>query len=179
MLSLAAADSEGLLQLLLAVVLGAIACIGLGAAALVVRAILPGAAASADASLARLSTWRLFVSGILPIVGAALLARGVDLVGNDVVSGIFLLIIVLPLTLAWIAGLLAGLPYLGGKALRQGSEASPLARAALGGLVAGLAMVSWVLPPLGLVLTLLLTGWFLGIGLGSLIHRRPRTEEQV
>lgn len=173
---LAASDTEGLLQLLLAALLGAIACVGLGAATLVIRAILPGAAASADASLARLSARRLFLTGILPLLGAALLAQGVNLVGNDVVSAIYLLIVALPLALAWIAGLLAGLPYLGTKALRADSQASPLARASLGGLVAGLAMVSWILPPLGLLLSLLLTGWFLGIGLGSLIHRRPAAE---
>ena len=84
MSALAAGGTEGLLHLLLLAVLGAIACIGLGAAALGVRAIVPGAAAAADASLARMSAWRLFASGILPLVGAALLGalaalyRGVE-----------------------------------------------------------------------------------------------------
>ena len=78
--------------------------------------------------------------------------------------------------LAWVGGFTAGLLHVGTKVLRADSEASPLARAALGGLVVGLALTSWIIPPLGLLVSVLLSAWFVGIGLGALIRRTARAE---
>lgn len=163
--------AEALLKVLLVIVLALLACVGAGATALLLRVILPGVAASADASLARLSTRRLFLGGILPLVGAALLARAVGWTGSSAVGGIYALVVALPLALAVIAGAMAALPHLGGQVMRAGSEASPLARAAVGGFVVGLAMTSWALPALGVLVSVLLAGWLLGIGLGSALQR--------
>ena len=110
-----AAQSEQLLTILLVVVLSLIGSIGFGAVALLLRAILPGVGRTADASLARLGTKRLLLVGILPIVGAALIGRAVEAVNNDVVGGIYGLVVVLPLGLATLVGAMAALPYLGGQ----------------------------------------------------------------
>ena len=58
----------------------------------------------------------------------------------------------------------------------DGADASPLKRGALGGLVVGFALASWIIPPLGLVVSVLLSAWFVGIGLGALIRRRGLAE---
>ena len=96
----AGGGGQGLARALLAIVLGLLGCVGAGAVALVLRVILPGVAAAADASLARLRTGRLVVAGIVPLVGAALLARGVQLVGSPVLGGVYALVVVQPLALA-------------------------------------------------------------------------------
>ena len=172
-------STEGLLRLLLVVVLALVVCLGVGAATLVLRVILPGVARSADASLARLSTKRLFLAGILPLIGAALLARGVEVSGSEVLGGIYGVVVLLPIGLATIAGAMAALPHLGTRALRTDSNASPLARAAVGGVVVGLALMTWPLPPLFVIVCVLLAGWLLGIGLGGLFWRpAPAPEEE-
>ncbi|MDA1195143.1 MAG: hypothetical protein O2894_08150 [Planctomycetota bacterium] len=176
---LAAATTDSLVQVLLGIILAAIACVGLGAATLLIRIMLPGVARAADASIARLGSKRLFLTGLLPLVGAGLLARGAGAIGGEAAGLVLLFLVILPLGLAWVLGLVAGLPHIGAKALRADSTAAPLGRAAMGGLVAGLAMTSWALPPLGVCISLLLSAWFVGIGLGALIHRGSPTEHQM
>lgn len=170
-----ATQSEELLTILLVVVLSLIGAIGFGAVALLLRTILPGVGTSADASLARLGTKRLLLAGVLPIIGAGLVARAVETAHNPTIEGIYALVVALPLALALLVGAMAAIPHLGGQVLRSGAEASPLARATTGGLVTGLAMVSWLLPPLGVLVTVLLAGWWIGIGLGGLVGRAPKT----
>jgi hypothetical protein len=170
-----AAQVEQLLTILLVVVLSLIGSVGFGAVALLLRAILPGVGRAADASLARLGTRRLLLVGILPLVGAALLARAVHASDNRTVEGLYALLVALPLALATVVGAMAALPHLGGQVLRSGLEASPLARASVGGLVTGLAMVSWLLPPLGVLVSALVAGWWIGIGLGGLVRRAQET----
>ncbi len=170
---LAATSTEKLVQVLLVVVLAAIACVGAGAAVLLVRVVLPGVAGAADASLGRMGTRRLLLTGILPLVGAGLLARGVELAGSDVLGAVYFFLVLLPIALALLVGATAGVPHIGARVLRDGSSPAPLACAALGGLVIGLAMVSWAIPPVGLLVTVLLAGWLLGIGLGAFV-RAPR-----
>jgi hypothetical protein len=174
-LLLAVGTTEKLVQVLLVVVLAAIGCVGFGAAMLLLRVILPGVARAADASLGRMRTGRLFLVGVLPLVGAALLARGVELANSQALETAYLIVVALPLTLALLVGALAGLPHIGARVLREGADPAPLLRASLGGLVVGLSMVSWALPPLGLVMTLLLAGWLLGVGLGAFV-RAPRPD---
>jgi len=170
---LAAGTTEQLVQVLLVVILAAVAFIGVGAIMLVLRVILPGIAKAADASLGRMSTRRLLLTGVLPLVGAGLLARGMELTGSEALALVYLLLIALPLTIALVVGAMAGLPHLGARVLREGSDPTPLTRATLGGLVLGLSMVSWALPPLGMLVTVLLASWLLGIGIGGLV-RAPR-----
>ena len=162
---------EGPLGVLLALILGLLACVGIGATALLLRIMLPGVAAAADASIQRLSTKRLLLVGIVPLVGAAFVAGGVKSTGSEALGGIFLLVVGLPIAIAILVGAMAALPRIGAGALRSGVEAAPLAQAAVGGLVLGLAMVSWALPPLGFAVSLLLAGWLLGTGLGTCIRR--------
>ena len=82
----------------------------------------------------------------------------------------------IPFVLAWSGGFTAGVLHIGTKVLRKDTGAAPLTRASLGGLVVGLALTSWIVPPLGMLVTVLLSAWFVGIGLGALIRRRPATE---
>ncbi len=174
-----AAQLQELLVILLVVVLSLIGAVGFGAVALLLRAILPGVADLADASLARLDTRRLLLSGILPLVGAALLGSAAEGAGNEVFAGAVAILVFLPLALALVVGAMGAIPHLGGQVLRSGVEASPLARASAGGLVTGLAMVSWLLPPLGVLVTVLLAGWWVGIGLGGVAGRSPKTPAEA
>ena len=171
---LAAAQTDDLVRALVIVVLVALGCIGVGTTAMLLRVILPGVARAADGALRGMGGRRLFLAGILPLVGAGLLARGVGLTQNEVLGGAYVLVVALPLTLAWITGALAGLPHIGARLLRGGTDASPLMQGAVGGLVTGLSMVTWALPPLGVLVTVILTGWFVGIGLGSAFRARAK-----
>lgn len=172
---LAASQVEELLTIFLVVVLALIGAVGFGAVVLLLRAILPGVGRAADASLARLDRRRLLVGGILPLLGAALIGSATSSMQGTWVAFVYAVVIALPLALATIVGAMAAIPHLGGQVLRSGAEASPLARASIGGLVTGLAMVSWLLPPLGVLVTVLLAGWWIGIGLGGLVARTPKT----
>ena len=163
--------AEGLLGVLIAVVLGLLGCVGIGATVLLLRIMLPGVAAAADASIGRLSTKRLLLVGVVPLIGAALVAQGVGLAGSEALVGIFLLVVGLPIAIAILVGAMAALPRIGAGALRSGAETAPLAQAAVGGLVLGLAMVSWAVRPLGFFVSLLLAGWLLGTGVGACIRR--------
>lgn len=163
-------SADGLLRILLIIVLALVVCVGIGATTLLLRVILPGVARAADASLARLSGKRLLLAGILPLVGAALLARGVELTGSQAAGGIYAVLVGLPIALAVIVGAMAALPHLGRQVMKADSDAAPLLRASVGGLVAGLAMLSWALPPLGVLVSVLLAGWFTGIGLGAVVR---------
>jgi hypothetical protein len=170
----AAVASDGAkspVALLVAIVLGLLGCVGAGAVALVLRVILPGVAGAADASLARLRPGRLVLAGVVPILGAALLGRGVALVGQPALGAVYLLAVVLPLAIALLLGAMAALPHLGARVLRADPPPSPLRCASVGGLVTGLSMASWVLPPLGVAFSVLLAGWLLGIGLGAFVRR--------
>jgi hypothetical protein len=163
--------TQGLLQVLLIVILILIGCVGTGATALLLRIILPGVARSADASLARLGTGRLVFGGVLPLIGVALGARGVQVTGSPVLGGLFALVVVLPLAVALLLGAMAALPHLGAQVLRADANPSPIVCASVGGLLIGLAGASWLLPPLGVAVSVLFAGWLLGIGLGAMFRR--------
>jgi hypothetical protein len=162
---------QNALMVLIVVVLGLVGAVGLGAVALLLRAILPGVGRAADASLARIGAKRLWLTGVLPLVGAGLLGRAVHSAQSEVAGAVFGVLVVLPLCVALGVGALAALPHLGAQVQRGGAEASPLRCASVGGLVTGLAMVSWLVAPLGVAVTVLLAGWWIGIGLGGLVRR--------
>jgi hypothetical protein len=152
-----------LANLLAVVLLALVLCVGVGCALALLRVILPGLARAADRSLGGLGATRLFVSGVLPLVGALVLAAVLADAGAP--HGL-VLVVWAPLLLLAVGGATAGVPHVGERLLRRGAEASLLARAVAGGLVVGLAMATWMLPPLGLLVTLLVAGWLVGIGLG-------------
>jgi hypothetical protein len=137
--------------------------VGTGCALALLRIVLPGLAGRADRSLASLGAGRLVVTGVLPLVGALVLSAVATNAGAPPALALAWWI---PLLLLAVAGAMAALPHAGERLLRAGSQASLLARAAVGGLVVGLAMATWFLPPLGLLVTLLVAGWLVGIGLG-------------
>jgi hypothetical protein len=153
-----------LVNLVVALLGALLLSVGTGCAAALVRLILPGLAGRADRSLASLGGARLVVTGVLPLVGALVLSAVASNVGTPSLS----LVLWVPLLLLAVAGAVAALPHVGERLLRAGPEASLLARATVGGLVVGLAMATWLLPPLGLLVTLLVAGWLVGIGLGGL-----------
>ena len=166
-------DVGGVAAVALLVLLGLVACVGAGATVLVLRILLPVAARAGDAALDRVGTKQILLSGIVPLVGAGLVAQGVGQTGSEALGLVFLLLVGLPLLLAWIVGAMAAIPHVGTRALSEHSLAGPGLRAAVGGLVIGLSLASWALPPLGLLLSLLLSGWFLAIGIGAFVHRAP------
>ena len=171
------ADAGTLLAVLLAVVLGFVAAAAMGAVALLLRILLPGATRAADASIGRLGAKALALGGVLPLLGAGLMAQGVGRAGNEWLGGAFVLLVLLPLFLAFLLGLMAVVPYVGARALRPDPERAPLVEAGTGGVLVGLAMATWVLPPLGLLLTLLLAGWCVATGLGTVLHRTAPTQD--
>jgi hypothetical protein len=145
------------------------ACALAGSACVTARAILPSVAAAADRSRARLGAGRLFLTGVLPIVGVALIVGGAQhsAPGTERVLGPLLS---LPLALAMLVGLLAAIPHVGREAL--GRRGSPLSSAVVGAIVVGGPLAAGAaVPALGLVLLLLVGGWTTGIGLGALFGR--------
>ena len=159
----------GLLAVLL---VGVIVFAGIGASMAVLRVVLPGLARAVDQSVEGLSTGRMLLTGILPLVGAWLLGAAVHHAGDRTLVGAYALVVLLPLCLLTVTGALAAIPHLGARLLARGEDVSPLRRSLVGGLVVGLAGTTWVLPPLGALVSLFLFGWFLGIGLSTVF--RPR-----
>ena len=145
-----------------------------GAIVLLVRTILPPLARATDASIARMTTKRLLICGLLPILGSGLLARGLEKLGNKTLAEVYGLVVLLPLVLLAIAGLCAALPHLGRAVLRADREPTPLAAGLAGGLILGLASISSAWEPLAALVGILLASWCLGVGLGTLV--RPRND---
>jgi hypothetical protein len=158
-----------LLDLLGLLAVGAVFFAGLGVATAVLRVVLPRLARAADASLAGLGTARMAVTGILPLVGAMLLTAAAAPAGA---GGVVAIVVWLPIGLLTVAGSMAAVPHLGGRLLKSGADASLFARSAVGGIAVGLAMATWAVQALGLLVSLLLLGWFLGAGIGLLFPRR-------
>ena len=166
-----ASGLDHLLGLLAVLVLGVVLFAGLGAALAVLRVVLPGLARAADRSVEGLSTGRMVLTGVLPLVGALLLGAAVHHAGDRALGAVYALVVGLPLSLLTITGALSALPHLGARLLKEGVETSLLRRSLVGGLVAGLAGTTWARPPLGILVSLFLLGWFLGIGLSTLFRR--------
>jgi hypothetical protein len=158
-------------RVLVVLVLLALGVVGFGCALAVLRVILPHVASATDRSVQAMGTGRLLAMGVLPLVGAALLGAGVGQVGAPVLGWVYLLVVAVPLVLLVLAGAAAGVPHVGGALLLRGEERSPLARSVVGALVTALAMATWVWPPLGVLVTVLIVGWFLGAGLGAVWGR--------
>jgi hypothetical protein len=169
----AAGPGKDPLHALAAIVLVFFVSIAVGCALAVLRVVLPGLARAADASLEGLGTARLFLMGVLPLIGAILLAQGAHALGLPALVWVVGLGVALPVALLLLLGALAAVPHLGGRLLASSAgERSLLVRASVGGLALGLAGVTWLLPPLGALVTLLVAGWFLGAGLGTLFRHR-------
>ncbi len=164
--------AKQLAQVALVILLGVMVALGMGGATALIRVILPGVAKATDASVRRLSTSRLLLFGVVPLVGSWLIAWGVGATGNAVLGGVYALLVGIPVFLAVVAGMLAALPHIGAHLLKDGNEAGMLKRCLVGGLVLGLSQITWILPPLGLLVGVLLLSWFTGIGAGSVV--RPR-----
>mgnify|MGYP001819043700 FL=1 len=157
--------------LLLVVLLGGVGCIFL-----VIRVILAGPTARADEALATLGTPRLFLTGVLPLLGAALLGHASQF-GGQVAQGAFALLVGLPALLLVLLGGAAAIPYLGRQVLRGRREPTLLAAAVVGAIVLGLAgAAAAVLTKEGgvAILSLLVASWFLGAGLGAILPARSR-----
>jgi hypothetical protein len=168
-----ATPGEALLGVLLYVVVGVVLSAGVGAALAVLRVVLPGLSRAADRSLAGVTTKRLVLSGLLPLLGAALLARAVEALGDPTLGYVVGLLVLVPLILFVVLGAMAALPHLGERLLERGTPRSALARAVGGGLVVGLAATTIWVPPLFALVALLVGGWLLGIGLGAALGRAP------
>jgi hypothetical protein len=142
---------------------------GIGCAVGVIRVVLPGLARATDRSLAAAGTGRLVLAGVLPLVGAVLLLWAIHAAG---LPGAVALVLALPLLLLAVLGATAAVPHLGARLLRGGESTSLLARCVVGALVAGLSLATWALQPLGILVSLLLFGWMVGIGMGLFLRAR-------
>ena len=168
-----AVSAEALLVVLLYVAIGLILSAGLGAALAVLRVVLPGLSRAADHALAGVTTKRLVLTGLLPLLGAALLLRAVEALGVPALGWVVGLVIVVPVLLFLVLGAMAAVPHLGERLLERGTPRSALGRAMGGGLAVGLAATTMWVPPLFALVALLVGGWLLGIGLGAALGRSP------
>jgi hypothetical protein len=169
---LAAAPLDALLSLVTGLILAALGFAGAGAAVALLRVVLPGVARAADDALLLVSTSRALVSGVLPLVGAMLVSWGLAGAGLPPAWSLLVWIPVLVLT---VLGALAAVPHVGERLLATGASVrSPLARAVFGATAIGLAHATWVLSPLGLLVSLTTAGWCLGVGLGIVAKGRNR-----
>jgi|GEM_PF-5249285 len=168
-----ASAGETLLAVLLYVVLGLLVAAGVGAAVATLRVILPGLASAADGALRDTRGRRLFLMGVLPLLGVALLTQVVVHAGDETLGTLFGVLVLVPTGLLIVLGLLAALPHLGERLLERERARSPLARAVGGGVALGLCAITATLPHFFALLLLLLGGWLLGIGLSTALGRRP------
>ena len=168
-----AAAGETLLAVLLYVALGLLVAAGVGAAVATLRVILPGLASAADGALLGTRGKRLFLMGVLPLLGVALLTQVVVHAGHPTLGTLFGVLVLVPTGLLIVLGLLAALPHLGERLLERRHPRSPLARAVGGGVALGLCATTAWMPPFFALLLLLLGGWLLGIGLATALGRRP------
>lgn len=166
---------HGLLAVILVLVLGCLLSAALGIALAVVRVVLPPIAHAGDRTLASGRTGRVLVAGILLLAGALLLSIAGQRIGQKWVEAVLVLGVWVPLLLAAIAGALAAVPHLGRELLRRRPDRSPILEAAIGGLALGLSQVTWIFKPLGLLVTVLLAAWLVGIGVRAVIDRPPTT----
>lgn len=173
-LPLASGAGEQLATLALYVLAGLLLSAGFGTAMAVLRVIVPAAATAADRSLGRASTRRLLLAGVLPLLAAALLGRALEALGSPALLLAYLLLIVVPLALALLLGALAAVPHLGERLWERGTPRSALGRAVGGGVALGLAATTLWIQPLFALVGLLLGGWLVGIGLGT-VFGRPAT----
>lgn len=173
------ADMETLGNLLLLSVAVVFLGLGLGAGTATLRVVLPGVADRADASVRRLGFVRLLLTGVLPLIGTALIGMAVEKAHSQAVETAFIILVVIPLFLALIAGAMAALPHLGARLLKDGDEAGVLRQALVGGGVIGLAGTTWVVPPLGGFLSFVVLGWLVGAGMGTVFpaHAAPPKPE--
>lgn len=147
---------------------------GVGCVFLVIRVILARPTARADEALGALGTPRLFLTGVLPLIGAALLGHASE-AGGQATQIAFALLVGLPLALLVLLGGAAAVPHLGRQVLRGRREPTLLAAAIVGALVLGLAgAAAGVLGKEGglAILVLLVASWFLGAGLGAVLPGR-------
>lgn len=150
--------------------------IGIGCLLAVLRIILPGPARKADAALARLSTGRLLLTGLLPVVGIGLLGAAAHATHVKALEIVWAVGLFLPTALLAFIGALAAVPHLGAGLLRGSREHSLLARAVVGSLALCFALgASAALQPLVHFVAMVVVGWFLGAGLGVIF--KPTTPE--
>jgi len=168
----AASPGETLAGVLLYVVLGLLGAAGLGAAVATLRVILPGLAGLADGALVATRGRRLFLMGLLPLLGVGLLANAVGQAQHETLGALFGILVLVPTGLLVLLGLLAALPHLGERLLERDRPRSPLARSAGGGVALGLSATTIWIPQLFALLLLLVGGWLLGIGLSAALGRR-------
>ncbi len=170
--ALGAAPGEMLGAVALYLLVGLVLSAGLGAAVAVLRVILPGPALAADRSLAAAGTRRLLLAGVVPLLALALLGRALEALGSPGLMVAYLVLAVVPVSLALLLGALAALPFLGERLLERGQPRPLLARCVGGGVALGLCATTLWLQPLFALIALLLGGWLVGIGLGCVLGAR-------
>ncbi len=154
---------------------GLVALVGVGCFAAVLGALLPRVAAAADrAARAGSATGPLLV-GSLVVLGTLAVVAGAAQAGAAA-AGVAFVVLGLPATALFLAGLSATLPLLGERLLGAGgAAASPLRRAVVGAGALGLAFLPTVLlqlHPLTFLLLMAALGWPVGVGLFAALARR-------
>ena len=152
--------------------------IGVGCLLSVLRIIFPGPARKADAAIARLSTGRLLLTGLLPVVGIGLLGAAAHATHIEALEVVWAVGVFLPTALLAFIGALAAVPHLGAGLLRGQKEHSLLARAVVGSLALCFALgAAAALQPLVHFVAMIVLGWFLGAGLGVIF--KPKASQEA
>lgn len=173
-----AAGEPGPGKVLAIVALAILFALGIACLVAVLRVVFPGPVRKADGALQRLSTGRLLLTGILPVVGLALLAMAAEATHVEALVIVYAFVLVLPALLLMILGALAAIPHLGGALLKSREDRSLLSRCVVGTLALGLALgASAALKPLIPFVGVIVAGWFLGAGLGVIF--RPASPQEV
>lgn len=165
--------------ILAAVLLAVLVVVGLACFLAVLRVMFPGPTRKADLAVGRLTTGRLLLTGLLPLVGTGLLGWAAEASGVEALGIVWGVVIFLPLAVLSLVGAMAAIPHLGAGLLSRGSERSLLARTIVGSLVLGFALgtVGAALKPVAPFLLAVVLGWFLGVGLGVLFRPADTVDE--
>ena len=175
-----AAPAPGPGKVLAIVLLAILFAIGIGCLVALLRVVFPGPARKADAALQRLGTGRLLLTGLLPTVGIALLGAAAGATHVQALVAVWAVVLLLPAALLMIVGALAAVPHLGAALLKGREDRSLLARCVVGTVVLGFALgASAALKPLGLLVAMIVAGWFLGAGLGVVFRPASPLEEDA
>jgi hypothetical protein len=162
---------------------GVIAVVGVGCAAAVLGAAFPAVARANDRAARERGTTGPLLVGALVVLGTLVALSGASKAGEGATWAAALLL-ALPASLLWLAGLTAVLPLIGERCLGAGGAvASPLRRAVVASLAIGVAAVPTAATkfvPLWALLGLVVFGWPTGVGLLAAIarwkSRSPRAE---
>lgn len=137
---------------------------------------LPHLAVATDRAAARGGGWRMILLGLVPVVGAGLLQHALEQSGNTTIQQVFAIVILLPMMLLVGVGAMGGVVSLGRRLLAEHRQVGDLAAALTGAGCLAAAHLVYVVEALGVLLSILLLGWLLHLGIGTFVGPARKTE---